>query len=65
MEVEGDMVDDQAKIKRHILEICSNLFKEEQKSGLDSYDDNVATLTDEERDWLQRLFSEEEVVRVI
>lgn len=58
-------MDDEKLIKDHILKFYGKLFPESEQWIPLWEDEGIEKITDEDKEWLQRPFSEEEVIKVV
>lgn len=62
--IEGEFVEDNKIIKEHIQEFYENLFTEKETWRLSWEDEDLKKLSEEDREWLERPFTLEEVESV-
>lgn len=63
--IDGELVEDDEIIKVHILDFYKNLFSESEQWRPSWENDSVKRLSNEDKEWLERSFTMEELEKVI
>lgn len=65
LEIDGDFTDDKNLIRNNILEFYKDLFSEKESWRPSWNCSELASISDQEKEWLERPFDEIEVTRVV